>query len=157
MAPQIRKGVADDLPACVAILETVRARYQDYEPQFWKRSAKASPMSLAFLRHLTAQEGTLFLVAERDGGIVGFLTAKPQPVPPVFEPGKTAFVDDFYVAGDAEWPVAGISLLQEARTQLKAQGYEQIIVVTAHRDDAKMAALKAGNLSLASAWWVGTP
>jgi predicted N-acetyltransferase YhbS len=157
MALTIRTGVADDLPACVAILEKTRARYQEYEPQFWKRSAKASAMSLAFLRHLTAQDGTLFLVAERDGALVGFLTAKPQPVPPVFEPGKTVFVDDFCVAEDADWAEAGAALLQEARSQLRAQGYEQIIVVTAYRDEVKMAALKGENLSLASAWWVAKP
>ena len=154
---KIRTGNADDLPACVTILETARARYQAYEPHFWKRSAKAPALSLAFLRHLRAQEGTPFLVSEHDGAIVGFLTARPQPVPPVFEPGKTAFVDDFYVADDAEWPLAGVALLKEARAQLKAQGYEQVVVVTAYRDDAKMAALKEENLSLASAWWVGRP
>lgn len=153
----IRTGTKSDLPACVAILEAARAKYQDYEPQFWKRAPNAAKMSEMFLTHLTAQDTTLFLVSEADRRVTGFLTAKPQPVPPVFAPGETAFVDDFYVVDDAAWPTTGAALLREARTQLKTRGFEQVVVVTAYRDDGKMAMLKQGELSLASAWWVGRP
>jgi hypothetical protein len=151
----IRTGGKIDLPACVGILEETRARYEQYEPQFWKRAPNAARMSEAFLGMLTAQESTLFLVSEADGAITGFLTAKPQPVPPVFAPGATAFIDDFCVADN--WLTTGATLLREARAQLKARGFEQVIVVTAYRDDGKMAMLKQENLSLASAWWAASP
>lgn len=151
----IRAGSKADLPGCIAIVEKTRAKYQDYEPQFWKRAPNAAQMSEAFLGMLIAQETTLFLVAEEENGVAGFLTAKPQPVPPVFTPGKTAFIDDFCVASD--WATIGTALLREARTQLKERGFEQIIVVTAYRDEGKMEMLKQENLSLASAWWVGRP
>jgi hypothetical protein len=151
----IRSGTKDDIPACVTILEQMRARYQEYEPQFWKRAPNAAVMSKAFLEMLTAQGSTLFLVNETDGGITGFITAKPQPVPPVFTPGTTAFVDDFCVADD--WLETGAALLREARAQLNARGFEQVVVVTAYRHEDKMEMLKREHLSLASAWWVGKP
>jgi acetyltransferase (GNAT) family protein len=151
----IRAGIKDDLPSCCALLEAMRARYQTYEPQFWKRAPNAAKMSEAFLGMLTAQPVTLFLVAEAGGKITGFLTARPQPVPPVFEPGATAFIDDFCVLDD--WAVTGASLLREARAKLKERGFAQVIVVSAFRDDAKMEMLKREDLSLASAWWVGPP
>jgi hypothetical protein len=151
----IRPGTKDDLPACIAILEQMRGRYQAYEPQFWKRAPNAAVMSKAFLEMLTAQESTLFLVSETDDAITGFITAKPQPVPPVFTPGATALIDDFCVADD--WLVTGAALLREARSQLKARGFEQVVVITAYRHEDKMEMLKRENLSLASAWWVGKP
>ena len=151
----IRAGNKADLPACVAILEAMRAKYEEYEPHFWKRSPNAAKMCEVYLGMLTAQDTTLFLVSETTGKIDGFITAKPQPVPPVFAPGATAFVDDFCVADD--WATTGGALLSEARSQLKARGFEQIIVVTACRNEAKMALLKQENLSPASAWWVGKP
>ena len=114
-------------------------------------------MSEKFLGYLIAQETTLFLIAEENRAVTGFLTAKPQPAPPVFEPGATAFVDDFCVADEAAWATTGAALLREARTRLKARGFAQVIVVTAHRDDGKMAMVKQEELSLASAWWVGKP
>jgi GNAT superfamily N-acetyltransferase len=157
MTLTIRSGTADDLEACLPILQMKRTRYQTYEPQFWKLSPVAGPMTQAFLGHLIAQPTTLFLVAEENGAISGFLTAKPQPAPPVFAPGETVFVDDFYVADDAAWPTTGAALLREARAQLKERGCEQVVVVTAYRDDGKMAMLKQEELSLASAWWVGRP
>jgi ribosomal protein S18 acetylase RimI-like enzyme len=153
----IRIGQRDDLPACVAILEKMRARYQTYEPQFWKRAEDAPAKSAMFLNYLIAQDTTLFLVAESGGAITGFITAKPQPVPPVFVPGATAFVDDFCVAENADWLEIGAALLRAARKTLQERGFEQIVVVTAYRDDGKMRMLKQENLSLASAWWVGRP
>ncbi|HXL98666.1 MAG TPA: GNAT family N-acetyltransferase [Rhizomicrobium sp.] len=153
----IRSGEKADLPACIAILEKTRARYQTYEPQFWKRAHDAAAKSAMFLSYLIAQEGTLFLVAESGGVINGFITAKPQPVPPVFTPGATALIDDFCVGENADWLETGAALLRAARKTLQERGFEQIVVVTAYRDDGKMQMLKQENLSLASAWWVGRP
>src|SRR5690242_16724228 len=157
MTLTIRTGTAEDLQACVAILEAKRQRYERYEPQFWKRAPDATAKTQAFLNYLTVQPTTLFLVGEQEGAVTGFLTARPQPAPPVFEPGQTAFVDDFYVADDALWPTMGAALLRAARVQLKERGFAQVIVVTAYRDDGKMEMLKQEKLSLASAWWVGRP
>jgi len=157
MSLTIRTGTAEDLTACIPILEAIRQRYQTFEPQFWKRAPGAAAMSHTFLTYLIAQETTLFLIAEENGAVTGFLTAKPQPAPPVFAPGATAFVDDFCVADEAAWATTGAALLREARAKLKERGFEQVIVVTAYRDDGKMAMLKQEELSLASAWWVGRP
>jgi hypothetical protein len=157
MGISIRTGTVDDLKDCLPILEKTRRKYETHEPQFWKRSPNAPALTQQFLGYLIAQKTTLFLVAEKDGVTEGFLTARPQPAPPVFAPGETAFVDDFCVMDEAAWATTGAALLREARAQLKERGFEQVIVVTAYRDDGKMAMLKQEELSLASAWWVGRP
>ena len=149
----VRAGSAEDVPACIAMLEAMRLRYQTYAPQFWKKAENSAAMTKMFFAHLLGEETTLFLVAEEDGTAKGFLMARPQPVPPVFEPGRTAFIDDFCVADDSDWAGIGGALLDEARAQLKARGFEQIVVVSAQRDAAKMAMLDAATLTATSSWF----
>src|ERR1700733_5493248 len=98
MTATIRDGRVDDMPAIAAMAEARRVRYQDYEPLFWKKAAMSHEMGRMFLTHLIGLSDTLCLIAEQDGVVVGFLIATPARVPPVFEPGPTAMIDDFCVA-----------------------------------------------------------
>ncbi|MDR3472175.1 MAG: GNAT family N-acetyltransferase [Devosia sp.] len=141
------------MDAIAAMVEGRRVQYEAYEPLFWKKAATSEQMGRAFLSHLLNQADTLCLVAELDGRVAGFLIATPARVPPVFEPGQTAMIDDFCVARPELWSSLGPALLDSARTRLQAAGYAQIVVVCGFKDAEKTAFLETQDLSLTSTWW----
>lgn len=150
----IRTALAEDVPACVAMLGAYRDILQTYQPRFWRKSAHAAPMTQAFFGHLATDPKATFLVSENSGAVDGFLIAMPQQAPPVYDPGgTTALIDDFCVASPDLWPTVGATLLDEARRRLREAGFAQIVMVMADRDAEKNAFARANDLSLASTWW----
>lgn len=153
MTLAVREAGSADLDAIAAMAEARRVSYEAYEPQFWRKAAASDQMGRAFLGHLLGQPDTLCLVAALDGQVAGFLIATPARVPPVFEPGRTAMIDDFCVAQPNLWSSLGPALLDAARTRLRADGYAQIVVVCGFKDAEKTAFLATQDLSLTSTWW----
>lgn len=152
----IRTATADDVPAIAALAARTREQYQQYERQFWRISADADEVHPLWLAHLVDDEGTVALVADDDDGdFAGYAFGTVTFVPPVFDPGATATVDDFAVRDDALWPTLGADLLTEAKRRLAEKKVVQIVVVCGHRDTAKRAMLQQLDLSLASEWYVG--
>jgi GNAT superfamily N-acetyltransferase len=149
----IRLGTKQDIDAVAEMAEARRLQYERYEPLFWKKAANSLAMSRAFLAHVAGQPENLFLVACEAEQVMGFLIATPVRVPPVFEPGPTAMIDDFCVAEPALWESVGPALLAEARARLRQRGFAQIVVVCGRKDAEKSAALDAADLSLTSTWW----
>lgn len=150
----IRFAIAEDVSACVTMIETFRDRLQTYQPRFWNKSAISAQMTQAFFGDLATDARATFLVSDGGAGIDGFLIAMPQQAPPVFDPGgPTALIDDFCVASPDLWPTTGAALLDEARRRLREAGFAQIVVVMADRDTEKNAFIRATDLSLASTWW----
>jgi hypothetical protein len=132
-----------------------REQYAAYEPEFWRPAIDAEDRQRDYFAALLDEDGTLTVVA-RDGSTVhGFAIARLIGAPPVYDPGGlTCAVDDFAVSDDAEWPTVGPLLLDAVRSWGAAGGAAQLVVVVAHLDEAKRAALEAADLSLASEWWV---
>jgi GNAT superfamily N-acetyltransferase len=154
----IRAAASEDVPGCATMVETARVRLEGFEPRLWRRAAGAAAATQAFFARLIDDPQALFLVAMDKSALVGFLIARVQPAPPVYDPGgPTALIDDFCVAAPARWADVGARLLTEARTRLKVRGIAQIIVVSPEREAGKMAMLKASGLSLASTWWTAAP
>lgn len=150
----IRSAEAGDIEACVGMIEARRQLYETFEPRFWRKAEHSAAMSTAFFSHLAADASALFLVSRADAGINGFLIAANIQNPPVYAPGgPTAQIDDFCVADPALFPTVGAALLDEARAQLKAQGFTQLVIVCAARDTARTAFLQSQSLSLTTTWW----
>jgi GNAT superfamily N-acetyltransferase len=137
----------------VDILEARRACYAKLEPRFWKRAARARENSIGYLATLLPKDDHLFLVATVEAAIAGFILCVPMRTPPVYDAGPTAAIDDYHVADPADWPTIGAALLAAARGRLKANGINQIVVVSAYLDEPKMAFLRGAGLSLNAAWF----
>lgn len=151
----IRTAHADDVDAIAALAQRTRERYQQYERQFWRISPDAAEVHPLWLGHLIEDEGTVALVAEENGTFAGYAFATVTFVPPVYDPGATATIDDFAVTDDALWPTVGVELVREAQVRLRALKVAQLVVVCGHRDEAKRSMLQDLGLSLASEWYVG--
>jgi predicted N-acetyltransferase YhbS len=107
---------------------------------------------------LVADDSVLSLVATSAGDLVGFVIAALVPAPPVYEPGgMTCLIDDFTVKRAEDWVRVGVPLLAAVSDLARQRGAAQVVVVTAHLDQAKRNALRAGGLTIASEWWVSPP
>jgi predicted N-acetyltransferase YhbS len=153
-AMQVRTATAEDVAACVELIEARRLTYEQFQPRFWKKAANSADMSRLWFAHLFAKADTVALVAVEGAAIVGFIIGANFPPPPVVElAGKNALIDDFAVASESRWADVGPALLTACKARLKALGYVQIVVVGARQDAPKTAFLDAADLSLASTWW----
>lgn len=68
--------------------------------------------------------------------------------------GTEGFVDDFAIEPPASWSGEGSSLLTAAWASLTERGCDRLRVVSARRDEKKVAMLLEAGLSLVDEWWV---
>lgn len=151
----VRDCVAADLTAVTDMLEAKRALLATFEPRFWKQAPNSRELTGPYLASLIDSGRHVFLVAEENGGIAGFILASPMPVPPVYDAGPAAVIDDFDVADPATWEKVGGALLAETRRRLRERGIVQFIFVSARRDRPKMEFLQGQGLSEHAAWFNG--
>ena len=94
-------------------------------------------------------------VAISNETLVGFIIGHLVPAPAVYAPGgPTCTVDDFTVGQAALWATVGVELLYAVKNEAGQRGASQLVVVCAHLDEAKRAALASCRLAIASEWWV---
>jgi hypothetical protein len=86
-AVRVRFAREEDLAAIVALTGANRRRLAEWEPSFWRPSARADER-----------------VVLRGETVVGFAASNPQP--------GQHFVDDLCVAVPADWSTAGVALLE---------------------------------------------
>jgi GNAT superfamily N-acetyltransferase len=152
----LRPADAEDLDRLVELAAMRRAAYAQFQPRFWRPAADGLIHQRGYFAELLAELDALVMVAGRGGSVDGFVIARLVPSPPVYDPGGlTCLVDDFVVAEPGQWVDLGKVLLGAARDWGASRDAVQIVVVTAHLDEPKRAALLEGGLSIASEWWVG--
>lgn len=149
----VRDCVPEDLPFVVDILEKKRALLATYEPRLWKQAPTSREMTGPYFASLIESSRHVFLIAEHADEIVGFILASPMPVPPVYDAGPTAVIDDFDVSDPSNWNEVGGALVAEVRRRLKERGVVQFIFISARCDTTKMNFLKAQGLSEHASWF----
>lgn len=145
-----------DLDQVLEIAASSRSTHAGYQPRFWRPAPDAVERQRAYFRTLLDDEQTLVVVASDTAGLRGFAIGRLVPAPPVYDPGgASCLVDDWAVVDPTEWRSLGPLLLSALRRWATSRGAAQIVVVTAHLDQAKRAALRGEGLTIASEWWVG--
>lgn len=153
---RVRRATEDDLQEVLKLADLRRDEYRRYQSRFWRPADDAVSRQRDFFSSLFTDDHAIVLVAEVGSKVRGFIIARTLSAPPVYDPGGlTCVVDDFTVSDPADWAAAGPALLDGVRTWSAEQGAVQLVVVTAHLDKAKRAALQEARLTLASEWWVG--
>jgi GNAT superfamily N-acetyltransferase len=152
----VRRATDADLEQLLGLAEQRRQQYRSYQPQFWQPAEDAVQQQRGYFKRMLDDDQAIVLLAELESELRGFVIARIVTAPPVYNPGGlTCMVDDFAVLEPADWPGAGVALLQGARNWAAEKGAAQLVVVTAHLDQPKRAALRGAQLRLASEWWVG--
>lgn len=159
---EVERAGPADLEQLLGIAAARRTAYGGYQPTFWRPARDAVERQRAYFTSILDDEEVLVLTAREDGADVrgavvrGFAIGRLVPAPPVYDPGGvTCVVDDFAVADPQEWATVGHLLLGAVREWATSCGAAQLVVVTAHLDEPKRAALDSSGLTLASEWWVG--
>ncbi len=154
MEIRIRPASQPDLAHVPRMPEDRRVQYQEYQPVFWRKAEDSAVLAGDFMAKTLAREDVLFLVAESDERILGFLVATEISAPPVYDPGgPTYHVDDFCVLSPSLWSTVGKALLDHARHLLREKGVAQVLVVCGDLDQPKADMLRGERLTIASNWW----
>ena len=152
----VERATERDVEPLLEIAVASRAVHAQYQPQFWNPAADAVDRQRAYFTGLLADEQALVVVARGSAGLRGFGTGRLVPAPPVYDPGgHSCLVDDLAVADPSTWGTVGPLLLEAFRTWANGRGAAQMVVVTAHLDEAKRAVLTGEGFTVASEWWVG--
>lgn len=157
MQTVLRKATPEDVVAMVDLSERKRLEYQQFQPVFWRKAEDSRQKQIPFFEHLLHDEQTIAYVYEQAGALIGFIIARLQPAPPVYNPGGlTCMVDDFVVAEPDNWDTIGVSLLDEVNRVARERGAVQTVVVCGHLDMPKRGMLNQDGYSIASEWYVKT-
>jgi hypothetical protein len=114
----IRKAVADDIPAMVALSGHDRTRREKSDPEFFRKNAAGAEFQAYFFKQQLESDRVIAVVDEDAGKLRGFVIATIMQAPPVFDPGGlTVLIDDFTVADEKEWNSVGLALLEHVKTE----------------------------------------
>lgn len=131
----------DDTALAAELMERRRQAYATYSPVFWRPAEGITAIHARFLARKVGTPGTVAVRTDR-GFLIGELRA------------SEGFVDDFAVDDDPDWDDDGVALLLAAWSALAERGAENVRVVTAAADRAKVAMLQECSLKLVEQWWV---
>lgn len=152
----VRRATLDDLEQLLTIAAERRSSYAEYQPWFWRPARDAVDHQRAYFASLLDDDQSRVVAAVEGAELHGFAIARLVPAPPVYDPGgPSCLVDDFAVVDPGKWSITGPLLLGALRVWAAGLGAVQLVVVTAHLDDRKRAALQGSGLTPASEWWVG--
>jgi RimJ/RimL family protein N-acetyltransferase len=152
----IRPATVGDINDIVALSYEKRRAYEKVQPQFWRHADGAEEAQEKWFECMMSKGIGIFLVAEAQNKIIGFIRGQLENAPEVYDPGGfTLMIDDFCVENSGLWSTVGYQLLEEIKIQGKQKGASQILVVSGHHDEPKRQFLKSQNLEIASEWFVG--
>ncbi len=154
MSINIRRAASDDVEALTRLVALKRAELERHEPVMWRRSRDADEMTRTFYRYQVEEDSVILLVAEIEGRVAGFINGVLQNAPPVYDPGgKALMVDDFVVEAGDSGDRAAHALLDAVKSEGRARGAVQMILVSAARDERAAGWFRAKGLHVASTWW----
>lgn len=154
MSCTVRRATLEDVPKLVELVTTERQDLARRQPVFWRPHSEAPARTQLWFSHLLAQESSFAFLAEEAGEARGFLLVNPPAVPPVYDPGRPAFlVDDFVVLpGPGRAAMLG-ALFAAAEREAAARGPAQFIVIAVTHDEDKTRLLEAAGLAPVCRWW----
>lgn len=156
ISTQIRPATLADLSSMVALSDKKRRVYEQAQPQFWRRAEKANEQQNKWFEWLLSKNLHIFLVAEINHQIIGFIRGQLENAPEVYDPGGfTLMIDDFCLEMPDLWHTIGKCLLEEIKEKAKQKGAFQVVVVSGHHDEPKRQFLQSQGLEIASEWFVG--
>ena len=149
----IRKAVADDISAMVALSDRDRTHREKVDPEFFRKNPAGAQFQAYFFKNQLESDRIIAAVDEDAGQLRGFVIATIMQAPPVYDPGGlTVLIDDFTVADENEWTSVGLALLQYVKTESKVRGAVGMVTICARGDDLKHRWLEEIGTRIVSEW-----
>jgi ribosomal protein S18 acetylase RimI-like enzyme len=121
----IRPGKRDDA-AEAARLWTRSAEEHTLYDRVYAAAPDAEKTMRRFLADLSANSYSCLFVAERDGGLIGFLSGELREGSPAFEPKTWASVEDVYVVPEHRSLGVGRALFEECQRWARKKGADGV-------------------------------
>lgn len=131
----IRRGTREDVAAVSGLFLELMAFHEDLDARFAPgRTARAAFENHLLGSILRSQSAVLF-VAERDGALVGFLTARIEYAGPIYRHGDHGFISDAYVGEEHRRHGVGRRLAEAAGAWFRRRGVAHVRVSVATCND----------------------
>ena len=132
----IRSATPADVPAVLPMVSKLAALHEAWDPQRYDYKPEPEKMYQRWLTARTNDERSVFLVADRESRIVGFLIATMVGTIPIYRLEETGYVHDLWV--EPEYRNEGIArqMTMLAVEKFREMGVRQIRLETATANDA---------------------
>jgi GNAT superfamily N-acetyltransferase len=122
----IRPAAVDDVPGVLPMVAKLAALHESWDPAKFGYREHPEEMYRGWLRSRTTDARSVFLVAEREGRLVGFLVATAESEIPVYRLKEFGFIHDIWV--EPEYRNEGIArqLVMLTIEKFRAMGMKQV-------------------------------
>lgn len=133
---QIRPATVDDVPAVIPMVAKICALHESWDPAKYGFLDNPSEMYRGWLRSRALDPRSVFLVAEREQRLVGFLIATTEKEIPIYRLSEFGFIHDLWV--DEAYRNEGVArqMVMLAVERFREIGVKQIRLDTAQKNDA---------------------
>ena len=138
----IRCATAADVPGVLPMVAAVAAMHKAWDPAKFAYKAEPEQMYRGWLTGRTTDARSVFLVAERDGRLLGFLVGTVEQEIPIYTVREFGFVHDIWVDPGYRNEGIGRQLVMLAIERFREIGVPQVRGDTAAANDAARGLLK---------------
>ena len=132
---EIRPANPEDVPGVLPMVTKIAALHEGWDPAKYGYLPDPAAMYRGWLRSRAKDERSVFLVAEREGKVVGFLIATVEREIPIYRLEEYGFIHDLWV--EPEYRNEGIArqLTMLAIERFREIGVKQIRLDTARENE----------------------
>jgi len=133
---EVRPATADDVPAVVPMVAKICALHEAWDPAKYSFLPGTPQRYHGWLTKRAADPRSVFLVADAQPKLAGFLIATVEDEIPIYRLKQFGFIHDLWVEEDYRHEGVGRQLVMLAIERFKAMGMQQIRLDTAFPNDA---------------------
>lgn len=135
----IRPAAAEDVSQVLSMVDKLAAVHQAWDDTRFAYKSDVGEMYHGWLTRMATKDDAVFLVAQADETLIGFLIATVDTNIPVFTPANYGWIHDLWVEENYRNEGVGRQLVMEAVERFGRIGVAQIRLETATLNDAARA------------------
>ena len=132
----IRPATADDVPNVLPMVAKIAALHESWDPAKFGYLPEPQEKYRGWLTGRTRDARSAFLVAEREGRLVGFLVATTEQEIPIYRITEFGFIHDVWVEPAYRNEGVARQLVMLAIERFRQIGVPQVRADTAAKNDA---------------------
>jgi ribosomal protein S18 acetylase RimI-like enzyme len=140
---EIRPAIPDDVACVLPMAAKIAALHQQWDPAKFGYKDHPEEMYRGWLKSRAIDPRSVFLVADRDGLLVGFLVATVEAEIPIYKLAEFGFIHDIWVEPEYRNEGVGRQLVMLAIEKFRDMGVKQVRGDTAAANDAARGLLKS--------------
>jgi ribosomal protein S18 acetylase RimI-like enzyme len=133
---QIRPATPDDVPAVLAMVAQLAQLHESWDPQRYDYRPETAAMYDQWLGARATDSDSVFLVAQRESRVVGFLVATIDDTIRIYRRRRIGFIHDLWVEPQYRNEGIGRQMTMLAIEKFREKGIDQIRLETAVENEA---------------------